>query len=247
MMELVNVIQIICFHFVKEGELMITESHYIFRDNEHQCQCDVRGTVFPSSINLWTGGREPETPTTHYWCLLISLLVLFDPISSSSPPWLPRPFGNSKIISSHAVIYSYCVPRPGQVIWRWKWAGTGGEFKSVTHFHLRFLLLLFFLPHMKVITQSLCPQLTTEPALEHCIGQACCSQGCPRCRIWTSIKIDLHISQPKDRWLLNNSWALEDAELKNLHIKKSTWKHFCSGKITQQCICSTFQSHCRHL
>lgn len=96
MMELVNVIRIICFHFVKEGELMNKESHCIFRDTEHQCQWDVSGTSFPSSINLWTGGHEPETPATHYWFFLISHLVLFDPISCYAPSWLLCPLEIAK-------------------------------------------------------------------------------------------------------------------------------------------------------
>lgn len=84
------------FPFVDKRELMNKKSHCIFRDNDHQCQRGVRGMSFPSSINLWMGGREPETPTTHYWCFLISLLVLFDPISCYSPPWLLCPLEIAK-------------------------------------------------------------------------------------------------------------------------------------------------------
>lgn len=151
------------------------------------------------------------------------------------------PFGNSKIISSHAVIYSYCVPRPGKVIWRWKWAGTGGEFKSVTHFHLHFLLL-FFLPHMKVITQVFVSSADYVAFVRAPHRQACWSQGCPQRQIWTSIKIDPHISQPKTDgcWITVELSRMPSREIYT--SKKTSWQHFCSGKITQQCVCSIFQS-----
>lgn len=59
---------IIYFPFVKarERELMNMKSYCIFRDNGHPCPWDVSGTGFLSSITLWTGGREPNTSTSHY-------------------------------------------------------------------------------------------------------------------------------------------------------------------------------------
>lgn len=50
------------FPVCQEGELMNEDSHCIFRDSELQCQWDVTGTRSPPSINLWTGGHEPQTP-----------------------------------------------------------------------------------------------------------------------------------------------------------------------------------------
>lgn len=72
--------------------------------------------------------------------------------------------------------------------------------------------------------------------------QACWSQGCPQCRIWTSIKIDPHISQPKTDgcWITVELSRMPSREIYT--SKKTSWQHFCSGKITQQCICSIFQS-----
>lgn len=145
------------------------------------------------------------------------------------------PFGNSKIISSHAVIYSYCVQRPGQVIRRWKWAGTGGEFKFVTH---------FVLPHMKVITQSLCPQLTTQPSLEHCIAKHVGLKVVLSAdAVWTLDRIDQHIFLPKD------SWTLEEAELRNVHIKKRNGNISAQVKLHSSMFAAHFSqssSHCRH-
>lgn len=102
----------------------------------------------------------------------------------------------------------------------------------VTHFQLRFFLLPAPLPtphlfasssskHMRDVNQSPCPQLTTasSPARAMLPGVSV-PRFRPERRVRISIKSIGSYPPADDRWLSDNSEALEDNFLRHLQIKK---------------------------
>lgn len=166
-----------------------------------------------SSMNLWKGGHEPETPTTHYWWFPISLLVLFDPVSCYAPSWLLCPLAIAKPFLP--LLWFTVIACRGLARWFRDENEQGHICNSLPPSLSPPLPPSFASDKSAFVSSADYGAFVQTP---HC--RACCSQGLPSALNKNLNKTDPYIAKAKDRWLLDNTWALKDAKLRNLHIKK---------------------------